>query len=122
MTGRTPHAWSQFADEPTDGRELGADRIILGHQASRDLLQPLRGAHALSQLTPTRSTTRLSMNASSAVRTPRGVAQGMASRTSRLSDGFRRAAVPCPAEGTHKRDRQGTGHNGRESGVVLGGW
>src|SRR5215510_7774726 len=34
---------------------------------------------------------------SSAVRTVQSVAQGVAWRTSRLRDGFGRAAVPCPA-------------------------
>src|SRR5262245_56930840 len=52
---------------------------------------------------------------SSAVRTVQSVAQGVAWRTSRLRDGFRRAAVPCPAgEHTGSIIRAQQLHNGRE--------
>src|SRR5262245_1829742 len=52
---------------------------------------------------------------SSAVRTVQSVAQGVAWRTSRLRDGFRRAAVPCPAgEHTGSIIRAQQRHNGRE--------
>src|SRR5262245_28423036 len=61
---------------------------------------------------------------SSAVRTAQSVAHGVAWRTSRLRDGFRRAAVPCPRGGTHRLDHQGTnnGTTAANNRGVLDRW